>query len=678
MSKKNGFKVIILLLIFSLNVSVAPKLIWNNNTINIVYAANKEECTEVRKEDDFYEAINKEWFDKIKLDKSCVSYGTFQEVSNKITDDVKEMIQDIKNNINKYDDNSEELKVVTLYDNYLDIDMRNELGIKPIKKYINQVNMVQDEQGVRNLLRDKEFSYFQFLINLGIGADCKDSSKNILYIGNSRLGLGNSHYYKNNILKDVYLDYITKLNLLSGLDSENAIKDAEVFYEIERKIADKIPTREEEALEEDRIEKSYNVYTIKELDKAYPSIEFSKLLKEYKLNKAKKIVVENPKVLNVVNDLINKNNVNDMKIYFRTSILLRTDNLLTEEFRGASSDLKKKLYGGEVANLNENNAVRFAMCQLEDIISKLYVDKHFDYECKKDVENMANEIIKNFKKRLEKNDWMSDDTKKEAIKKLKKLDVKIGYPNKWDDYSTLEINSYDNNGNLVDNLICIYNFEMNKGFSNINKSVDKDKWSMGACTVNAYYNPINNEIVFPAGILQAPFYDKYAIKEKNLGGIGVVIGHELTHAFDNIGSQFDENGRLKNWWCEKDYKEFSERSKQIINYYSNISMDNGKHINGELTVGENISDLGGMACIIDIANNLENPNYKELFENYAKIWREASTEEMKEFLLKNDCHAPKKVRVNEVLSQFDEFYKTYNINEEDKMYVKPENRIGIW
>ncbi|MBA9012127.1 M13-type metalloendopeptidase [Clostridium saccharobutylicum] len=201
---------------------------------------------------------------------------------------------------------------------------------------------------------------------------------------------------------------------------------------------------------------------------------------------------------------------------------------------------------------------------------------------------------------------------------------------------------------------------------------------MGACTVNAYYNPLNNEIVFPAGILQAPFYNKNATKEKNLGGIGAVIGHELTHAFDNVGAQFDETGKLKNWWTEEDYKEFTNKSKKVIDYYSKIQVENGKFINGYLTAGENISDLGGIACVLDIAKKLENPNLKDLFENYAIIWREVSTKELKEYLLNNDCHAPKKVRVNNVLSQFEDFYKTYDIKEGDKMYVEPEKRVSIW
>ena len=676
MFKKFRFIVMVLLLILSPNVLFAPNFKLYKNTV--VYADEQKKSNEVRLEDDFYEAINKEWISKNKLGDGCVSYGTFQEVSNKVTCDVKEIIRDIKENIDKYDPNSDEIRVITLYDNYFNMNMRNDLGIKPIEKYINRIDNIKTENDLRKIIRDKDFSYFQFLVNLGVGTDCKDSNKNILYIGNSKIGLGNSHYYKSDDIKYSYIDYITKLNVLSGLDKMTAFNNAKIFYEIEKKIANEIPTKEEEALEEDRIEKSYNVYTLKQLNEEYPNLEFNKLLKEYKVNKAKKIIVENPKNLKSVNNLVKEESLDNMKIYFRTSILLRTDNSLTEDFRKASSDLKRTLYGVGVVDLNENNAVRFTMCQLEDVVSRLYIDKKFDYECKKDVEHMTKEIIQNFEKRLEKNTWMSDTTKKEAIKKLKNMHVKIGYPDEWDDYSELKLKSYSNNGNLVDNLISIYNFELNKEFSKINKNVDKEEWNMGACVVNAYYNPVNNEIVFPAGILQAPFYDKYASKEKNLGGIGAVIGHELTHAFDNIGSRFDESGKLKNWWSEKDYEEFSKRSKDVMRYYSNIYFENGKHVNGELTVGENISDLGGMACVLDIANNLENPDYRQLFENYAKIWRETSTEEMKEFLLNNDCHAPKKIRVNEVLSQFEEFYKTYNIKEGDKMYVKLQDRIGIW
>ncbi|NRW47751.1 putative metalloendopeptidase [Clostridium beijerinckii] len=388
--------------------------------------------------------------------------------------------------------------------------------------------------------------------------------------------------------------------------------------------------------------------------------------------------MENPEELKLVNSLISKDNLENIKTYFKTNVLMNTDNYLTSKHREACNELRKVLYGVECSDLDEGSGVKFVSGQLNEIISKLYVNKHFDDESKNDVEKMSKEIIENFEDRLQSNTWMSKSTKEKALRKLENVNVKVGYPEKWNDYSDVVINSYGEGGSLVDNLISIYTSQSKKQFSKLNHEVDKNEWNMGPCTVNAYYNALNNEIVFPAGILQAPFYDKNAKKEKNLGGIGVVIGHELTHAFDNTGAQFDETGKLKNWWNQNDYKEFTNRSKKVVDYYSNIKMGNEKNVNGILTVGENISDLGGMACVLDIAKKMEDPNLKDLFENYATVWREISTNELKEYLLNNDPHAPKKVRVNAVLSQFEDFYKTYNIKEGDKMYVRPEDRVGIW
>ena len=358
--------------------------------------------------------------------------------------------------------------------------------------------------------------------------------------------------------------------------------------------------------------------------------------------------------------------------------MLNTDNLLTNDFRKASSDLKKELYGVEVVDLTESGAVKFTTCNLCEITSKLYVDKYFDKECKDEVSTLCDEIIDNYRYRLNNVQWMTEETKEKALEKLDNMNVKIGYPDSWGEYNDLKVRSFSEGGSLVENIINIYEFQTRKQFEKIDMPVNKKEWSMGACTVNAYYNPLNNEIVFPAAILQYPFYDKNASKEKNLGGIGAVIGHELTHAFDNVGSQFDEDGQLNDWWTESDYKEFTEKSKKVIDYYSNIEVENGKFVNGALTVGENISDLGGIACVIDIAKKIDGYNLKDLFENYAAIWREVSTTEIKDYLLNNDPHAPKKVRVNGVLSQFEEFYKTYGIKPGDKMYVKPEDRVGIW
>lgn len=684
--RKNVLKKISAIIIFILCISMSldnTAYSFEFKTIGTANKRNIERIKDTRVQDDFYNAVNKEWLLSTKLQDGYISYGTFEEVCGKVNDDMLTIILDIQKNKEKYNKNDDEIKVLNLYNNYLNVQKRNELGVKPIKKYINMVNEIESIEKLKDILGNNEFSYFQPLINLGVGPDYKDSNINVLYVSRSNLGLGNSFYYKDNSengkkIKDTYINYLTKLHTLYGESEEEAKNNAQTFYNIEKNIAQMIPSYEEDAKDEDRVLKSYNVYTVKELDKLVPNINFSKLLINLNINKANKVIVENPEELRLVNSFITEKNIENMKSYLKTSILLNTDGLLTMQHREACDELRRIFYGVEPTDLNEGCGVKFVNCQLNEIISKLYVNKYFDKESKDDVENMSKEIIKNFEKRLKNNTWMSKSTKKKALSKLEHVNVKIGYPEEWNDYSDIEVKSYDEGDSLVDNAMNIYMSQSKRQFLKLDKPVNKSEWNMGACAVNAYYNALNNEIVFPAGILQSPFYDKNASKEKNLGGIGAVIGHELTHAFDNTGAQFDENGKLKNWWSENDYEEFISRSKRIVDYYSNVEMNDGKHVNGFLTVGENISDLGGIACILDIAKKMENPDLKALFENYATIWREVSTKELKEYLLNNDSHAPKKVRVNVVLSQFEDFYKTYNIKEGDEMYVKPEERVGIW
>ena len=672
--------IFILAIIMNLNSSAYSSVISSNYSSS---SNQIEENNEIRLQDDFYNAVNKEWLSNTKLQEGYISYGTFEEVCGKVNNDIYNIILDIQKNKDNYDKNSDELKVLNLYNNYLNMEKRNELGIKPIEKYMEKINNIKNIQDVKEILWDSEFSYFQGLINLGVGPDYKDSSKNVLYIGRNNLGLGNSFYYKDNRdknkdIQDVYVNYLTKLHSLYGEDEIEARKNAENFYSIEKNISMNIPSYEEEAKDENRIQKSYNVYTMMQLERFIPNIEVTKLLSKLEIEKSNKVIVENPKSLELVNSLLIEENVDKIKRFLKTSVLLSTDNLLTSEHRKAGNQLRKIFYGIDNVEFNEGSGVKFVNGQLNEIVSRIYVNKYFDKASKIDVENISKEIIENFQNRLKNISWMSKATKEKALNKLKNINVKVGYPDKWNDYSDIKINSYDEGGSLIENVLNIYNSQSKKEFSKLNKPVDKSEWNMGACTVNAYYNALNNEIVFPAGILQSPFYDKNASKEKNLGGIGIIIGHELTHAFDNTGAQFDEAGKLKNWWGPSDYKEFTRRSQKVIDYYSNLKTSEGRSVDGFLTAGENISDLGGIACVLDIVKEIENPNLKELFENYATIWREISTKELREYLLNNDPHAPKKIRVNAVLSQFEEFYKTYDIKKGDKMYVNPEDRVGIW
>lgn len=644
---------------------------------------NKSSCNDVRCQDDFYSAVNKEWMDSVKLEEGCVSYGAFEELCGKVTGDILRIILDIEDNKECYAQDSDEMKVLNLYNNFINKKERNNSGIKPIEQYLCRIDKIEDIEDFREVIGQQDFSYFQTLINFGVGADYKNSRMNILYIGTSNLGLGNSLYYKENSkeidkIKNAYTDYIAKLHVLSGEDKKTAKENAKSFLKLETDIAKDIPTCEEEARDEKRIEKSYNVYTLEQLEKEAPNIEFTNLLCKFNVENANKIVVENPNNIKKINNLMCDENIDMLKNLLKTTVLMNTDNILTMKFREASAGIKKILYGGELTELDEGTGVKFASNQLNGIVSRLYVERYFNKESKEYVKGLVDEIIDNFKHRLENNQWMSGQTKEQAINKLKNITVKVGYPNEWQDYSSVDIRSYEDGGSLVENIVNIYMDQSNRQFCKLNNPVDKDEWNMAAFTVNAYYNPLNNEIVFPAAILQEPFYSQEYSKEKNLGGIGAVIGHELTHAFDNTGAKFNEEGMLENWWTPNDYKEFTDRSRNVVNYYSNIEVGNGQFVNGFLTVGENISDLGGVACVLDIAKKSENPNLKELFENYATIWREISTKELRDYLLKNDPHSPKKVRVNGVLAQFEEFYETYGVEKGDKMYIKPEDRLVIW
>nr|WP_319801751.1 M13 family metallopeptidase [Clostridium beijerinckii] len=254
----------------------------------------------------------------------------------------------------------------------------------------------------------------------------------------------------------------------------------------------------------------------------------------------------------------------------------------------------------------------------------------------------------------------------------------MGYPEKWGDYSKLEIRSYESGGSLWENIQNLGKFAYEKSISKLNQPVDKSRFACTPQTINAFYNPSSNTITVPAGILQGEFYDVNSSKEKNLGAIGTIIGHEISHAFDNTGAKFDADGNLNNWWSTDDYKKFEEKTNKVRQFYNTVKVDDGKNVNGDLTVGENIADIGGVACTLDILKKMPNPDYKTFFESNATMWREIGTKEYEDYKLQYDVHSPNKVRDNIVLAQFDEFYKTYGIKENDKMYVKPEDRMKIW
>jgi putative endopeptidase len=383
--------------------------------------------------------------------------------------------------------------------------------------------------------------------------------------------------------------------------------------------------------------------------------------------------------LNKSAEVLNEKNLDKIKSYAKATLLMNAGGTLSGDFLKLATEFEAQLFGIEGEKTNEEMAVMTTQTVMSQYLSQEFAEKYFTKEAKQDVEQMVKQFIEVYKERIKALDWMSEATKAKAIKKLDKMTIKIGYPDQWNDYlKDASIKTFADGGSLFDNIVVINKALKKQAFASLGKPVDKSSWMMSTYEVNAYYNPLNNEIVFPAGILQAPFYDIKAKRETNLGAIGMVIAHEISHAFDNLGSAYDENGNAVNWWTPEDFKKFQEKCDQVISYYDHVEVLPGVYNNGKLTVSENIADLGGMAASLQVLSKMENPDFKGYFEGYATIWRMTMSKETVAYLSTVDTHSANKVRVNRTVSNFPEFYKAYQVNEKDAMYVAPKDRVSIW
>ena len=643
---------------------------------NVTQVANS-----IRLQDDFYNAVNKEWLNTAKIDEGQVSNSAGMEVYKSLTEQKKEIIADLITNEKNYSDNSDEKKIINLYKNTLNMEARNKQGIEPIKEMIEELNNIKSVKDISNLKIDSKID--SHLLTFNCLADLKDANKKALYIGPASLSLGDSDEYvkpteNTQRIKGLAENYYTKILTLSGYTEEQAKAKVDNLFKVENMLATSITGKEEVSKDDNAIDKQYNVYTLDQLDALAPNLNIKTIMKNFKLDNANKIVLTEPKWFKALNDIYTEENLPMIKDYIEIKNIKSTAPYLGEAFEKAVTEYQNAYLGSKGDISEEEKAIDMVNSALADPFGKIYIQKYFSDKVKNDVKDMTNEVIETYKNRINNLDWMSDTTKAKAIDKLNKLNVQIAYPDKWEDYSKLQIRSYEEGGSLWENVENLSKFAYEKEISELNNPVDKTKFAMSPQTIDACYSPTTNTITIPAGILQAPFYDPSASKEKNLGGIGTVIGHEISHAFDNTGAKFDADGNLNNWWTQEDYSKFQEKTKKVREFYSQVKVDDGKKVNGDLTVGENIADIGGMACALDILSKKSNPDYKAFFESNATIWRDISTKEYADYALQYDVHSPKKVRNNIVSSQFDKFYETYGIKEGDKMYVKPEDRLKIW
>ncbi len=630
-----------------------------------------------RLQDDFYYAVNHKWLTGTKIPAGYPGVGSFDEVNLSNSSKLKVIAQDLLKNQGSYQEGTKEQKMADFYSSVLDMENRNKQGLEPIRKYLDQFDSINSIQELLNAAAQFENETgFNPLFSFGPSPDLMDSSRYALYGTGLSTTLPASYMLmKNPQIKALYEGFLTELFKISGLSDEEAIQAAQSVYAFEEVLAEHTLSNEDAS----KVENLYNPVALDKLAEMFSGTDIKKYINDLGYGSAQNLIVTDLKLMGKTGELLSEENLEILKAYTRIRLVIDTSSFLSKDLQDAIYGFNSTFLGITSVLSDEEMAFELLNSVMSGYLGKMYVEKYFSEEAKKDVEGIVSEIIKTFEKRVEKLDWMSSDTKSAALAKLKAIKVKIGYPDTWNDpLSGISIKNYDKGGSLLGNIFAITSAQAKHAKTLLSKPVDKTQWVMPPHTVNAYYNATNNEIVFPAGILQSPFYDLKATREQNLGGIGSVIAHEITHAFDNNGAQFDLNGNMNNWWTEEDYVTFQQKCQSVINHYQGLEIAPNAIVNGALTVSENVADVGAMACILDIAKSMPNANYKQLFESNANIWRFTGSQQMYQLLSTQDVHAPNKFRVNSVLQNFQEFYDTYGIQPGDALYLSPEERVSIW
>lgn len=646
------------------------------NQLNIILD-RIEKLSETRPQDDFYYAVNKDWLKTAKLPEGYPTYSSFSEVDINNSNKLKAIVKDLIDNADTWQEGTIEQKMADFYSTIVDVENRNKEGIEPIKPYLDRISEAKTVQELIDISAQFENEIgLSLLFGFGPSIDFVDSSRYVLYGSGLSTALPSVYMLNENPqIKALYENFIAQMFILTGSTEESALKSAQDIYAFEKIVAASTLSNEEAS----RVENIYNPMTVDEVADMFKGVDIKKYLKDLGYENVENVIITDVGLMRKTGELMTDENLEVLKDYARYYLVINTASFLSEDLENAINAFNSAFMGIDSTLSQEDKAFNMLNSVMSSYLGRVYVERYFSEEAKKDVEDIVSEIIAAFEKRIQALDWMTDETKAAAISKLKAIKLKIGYPDTWEDpLSNIEIKSYDEGGSLLGNILAITAAQARYSKSLLSKPVDKSKWSIPPHMVNAFYNATSNEIIFPAGILQAPFYDVNASREQNLGGIGTVIAHEITHAFDNNGAQFDKDGNMKNWWKDEDYITFQQKCQQVIDLYEGLEIAPGAVVSGALTLSENVADIGAMACILDIAANMEDVNYKELFESNARIWRMTATNQIYQLLATQDVHAPNKFRVNQVLRNFQEFYDTYGIEEGDMLYLAPEDRVTVW
>lgn len=642
--------------------------------------------TSVKPGDDFYHYAAGGWLKSHPLDAEHVQNGAFTDLYEQSQKRIQDIILDFASKPQKQGTLGQ--KIGSLYNLLMDSVRLNREGWRPIKPTLDKIAAIKNRKEYQlvcaQLDRNGEST---MMFGIGAGADQKDSEWNLVAVGQGGLGLGERDYYlsddaQNKRVLEAYKQYLKKLFTLTGADEATAEKKTQAVIAIETEIAkasyDKVKQRD--------IDANYHKMTYTQLISDFPGIDWGNVFLASGFPAFDYVDVGQPEPIHAVEKILAETPLDDLKTYAEAKVISGATSKLSDDFRKASFELRKAMVGSKQDQPRWKRAVAVVSDRLGEAIGKMYVERYFPESSKKRMLELVHNLQTALAQRIDEATWMGDATKAQAKDKLSNFIVKIGYPDKWKNYDGLQVND---SLSLYENLCNISRWATDEYIAKrVNKKVDKSLWQMTPQTINAYYDPSTNEICFPAAILQPPFFDPNADDAVNYGAIGGVIGHEMSHGFDDQGSQFDKYGNQRNWWTAQDKKNFDARTKVLADWFSSFEVLPGMKVNGKQTLGENIGDNGGLNVAFRALQNSmkEHPlavkdgftPEQRFFLAWGRVWASNMTDEVVKYLLTVDVHSPNYARVNAALPMIDAWYKAFNVKKGDKMFVPKNKRAHVW
>ncbi|MCC6370188.1 MAG: M13 family metallopeptidase [Bacteroidia bacterium] len=631
---------------------------------------------------DFYNFCNGKWQKKFVLPESDARYASFNEINENNLKKIKLILDAAaKNKMAKSGSDAQRLR--DFYNTAMDSSRADALGYSPIYDQLRRIDSVKTIEQMMELKSEFDYIGVNLFFAGGVSPDLKNSKRNRYGISQAGLGLGDRDYYynpKHEKIREEYKKYLENLFTLIGTAPYLAAEFANDVFEFEKLLANKALTREQMR----DVEKQYNIYTIKGLNELAPVVKWDSYFKSKKIN-VDSVNVATVDFMNAMSKLVSGEIISKLKVYAKAQLIMEAAPYLSQKFDFIHFSFRGKIMSGAKKMKPRWQKVQSVMNScIGDIVSKEFVKQHFTPDAKVKVNKLIDNLVLAYRERIAGRDWMSEETKKAANRKLDLLIRKVGYPDKWKDYTGMIIGTDSYWGNL-----CRANTFLNQdNLNDLKKPVDRNKWQMTPVTVNAYYDPTTNEITFPAAILQPPFFDPKAEDAANYGTMGSIIGHELTHGFDDQGAQFDADGNMKMWWTDNDYKNFKEKTGLIVKQFDEYVALDSLHVNGNMTQGENIADLGGLTMAYNAYKKSLNGSASKIiggftgeqrfFIAWAQGWKSVTRNEELKRLLTIDYHSPAYFRAFAPLCNMKAFYEAFGVKEGDKMYRPDASRVEIW